>query len=219
MMHLHLLRDSKIGFGNILSELRDTSVQKDPYRFRMNLERLGFLMAYEIAQTLPTTEKTTATPLGLAAETVWAQQPVIATVLRAGLPFHNGLLQFFDRAESAFVAAYRDENHEPGGPIQVHLNYVAAPDLHQKTLILADPMLATGQSMVQAYEALLKNGTPAAVHLVAVLAAPEGVAHIQEHINAPVHLWVAAIDAHLNADAYIVPGLGDAGDLSYGAKL
>lgn len=218
MVTHHILRDQKIGFGNFLSELRDCDIQKDPGKFRNNLQRIGFLMAYEIAQTLEVKTLASTTPLGTAHETVWESQPVIATVLRAGLPFHNGLLQFFDQAESAFVAAYRD-HHEAGQPIKVHLNYVAAPDLNQKTLIIADPMLATGHSMVQAYEALLRNGAPKAVHLVSVLAAPEGLAYLEKHIQAPVHFWTAALDQRLNESAYIVPGLGDAGDLSYGTKL
>jgi uracil phosphoribosyltransferase len=218
MMTTHILRDQRKGIGIFLSELRDSQIQKDPIRFRMNLERLGFLMAYEIAQVLPSKSIACATPLGIAQEWVPEQLPVIATVLRAGLPFHQGLLQFFDRAESAFVAAYRD-HHAPGEPIKVHLNYLAAPNLNNKILIIADPMLATGQSMVQTYEALLRNGTPQQIHLVSVLAAPEGVAYLQNQISTPVHFWTAALDERLNENAYIVPSLGDAGDLSYGEKL
>lgn len=218
MITTHILRNSRNGIGAFLSELRDTQIQKDPMKFRTNLERLGFLMAYEIAQVLPTRVRKCVTSLGIAQEKVPAQQPVIATILRAGLPFHQGLLQFFDRAESAFVAAYRDP-HEAGQPLKVHLNYLAAPNLNGKILLIADPMLATGKSMLQTYEALLRNGTPEQVHLVSVLAAPEGLEYLKAHIQTPVHFWTAALDDHLNEHAYIVPGLGDAGDLSYGEKL
>jgi uracil phosphoribosyltransferase len=201
--------------NHFLAELRDVEVQRDSLRFRRNLQRLGEIMAYRISSQLSYTNKTVKTPLGESSSKQLHDFPVLATVLRAGLPFHQGFLNYFDQSPSAFVAAYRIEGT---AQVQVQVDYLSAPRLDERVLILADPMLASGKSLVQTYRAMLRFGTPRQVHIAAVIASPEGVAHVTREIPEAT-LWVAAIDEKLNAQAYIVPGLGDAGDLSYGSKL
>ncbi|HEX8428895.1 uracil phosphoribosyltransferase [Hymenobacter sp.] len=201
--------------NHFLAELRDVEVQRDSLRFRRNLQRLGEIIAYRISSQLSYTDKTVQTPLGESSSKQLRDFPVLATVLRAGLPFHQGFLNYFDQSPSAFVAAYRIEGT---AQVQVQVDYLSAPRLDELVLILADPMLASGKSLVQTYRAMLRFGTPRQVHIAAVIASPEGVAYVTREIPEAT-LWVAAIDEKLNAQAYIVPGLGDAGDLSYGSKL
>ncbi len=202
---------------HFLAELRDVSTQRDPLRFRRNLERLGEVLAYELSKTLIYSRVAVETSLGSATSLVLQQPPVLATVLRAGLPFHQGFLNVFDRSECAFVGAYRGP-HLDGHDFEVQLDYLSSPDLTGKTLILIDPMLATGKSLEKSYRALLRFGIPARTHAVAALAAPEGVAYLRQRMP-ECRLWVGAVDERLNHNFYIVPGLGDAGDLAFGAKI
>lgn len=207
--------------NHFLSEMRNVDVQQDAMRFRRNVERVGEMMAVEVSRTLSYAPNTIQTPLGNAEVNLIADKVVLATVLRAGLPLHQGFLNMFDRAESAFLSAYRrmGRNRHGEEELEIVSEYLASPDLNGKTLILVDPMLASGLSMEVAYKALLRNGTPDRLHLCCVIAAPEGVAHLQQTMPAETTLWCAAIDDHLNEKKYIVPGLGDAGDLCFGDKL
>lgn len=201
-----------------LAELRDTVVQRDRLRFRANLKRIGQIMAYEISKRANYTAADIPTPLGSAKCDLIADRIVLATILRAGLPFHEGFLSYIDRAENAFVSAYR--KYKDGcDDFDIHIEYIASPALEGKTLIITDPMLATGSSMELAYKALLTKGTPAKLHIASVIAAQPAIDFVEEHFPAGTTLWVGAIDPALNPHAYIVPGLGDAGDLAYGPKL
>ncbi len=202
--------------SHFIAELRDTRVQQDRMRFRRNLERLGEVFAYEISKTLEYSPKMVETPLGEAAVEQCAQPLVLGTILRAGLPLHQGMLNYLDHAENAFVSAYR--KHHKDGTFDVHVEYISCPPLEGKTLILCDPMLATGASMSLAVEALKAFGEPASLHIVTAVASTAGVEHIQR-VLPDAHLWVGAIDEELTAKSYIVPGLGDAGDLAYGEKV
>ena len=201
--------------NHFLAELRDKDVQKDSLRFRRNLQRLGEIIAYRISAHLSYADKAIQTPLAETPGKLLHDFPILATVLRAGLPFHQGFLNYFDQSPSAFVAAYRIEGT---AQVQVQVDYLSAPSLDERVLILADPMLATGKSLVQTYRAMLRFGMPRQVHIAAVIASPEGLAYVAREIPEAT-LWVAAIDEKLNEHAYIIPGLGDAGDLSYGSKL
>ncbi|UOR04286.1 uracil phosphoribosyltransferase [Hymenobacter aerilatus] len=201
--------------NHFLAELRDVSKQRDSLRFRRNLQRLGEIIAYRISSQLSYTDQVITTPLSETNGKLLQDFPVLATVLRAGLPFHQGFLNYFDQSPSAFAAAYRIEGT---AQVQVQVDYLSAPDLDERVLILADPMLASGKSLVQTYRAMLRFGTPRQVHIAAVIASPEGVDYVTREIPEAT-LWVAAVDEGLNEQAYIVPGLGDAGDLSYGSKL
>ncbi|TVT37946.1 uracil phosphoribosyltransferase [Hymenobacter setariae] len=201
--------------NHFLAELRDVDVQKDSLRFRRNLQRLGEIIATRISAQLSYTPQVIKTPLGEAPSQLLRDFPVLATVLRAGLPFHQGFLNYFDQSPSAFAAAYRIEGT---AQVQVQLDYLTAPRLDERVLILADPMLASGKSLVQTYRAMLRFGTPRQVHIAAVIASPEGVAYVAREIPEAT-LWVAAVDEKLNEQAYIIPGLGDAGDLAFGSKL
>ena len=214
---IHHLSQSNSILSQLIAEIRDRDIQKDPLRFRKNMERIGELLGYELSKTLEYKTTSVQTPLASAQVNVLKQQPVIASILRAGLTLHTGLLNLFDRAENAFISAYREEAH--GSEIKVHVEYLACPNLDGKTLILADPMLATGQSMKLVYDAILRNGTPAKIHVVSVIASKQALDYLQQHLPASTELWVAAIDPELNANAYIVPGIGDAGDLAFGLKL
>ncbi|MBO5181567.1 MAG: uracil phosphoribosyltransferase [Paraprevotella sp.] len=203
-----------------MQELRDNNLQSDRARFRRNLERIGEVMAYEISKTLDYTVKEVTTPLGVASVSTADNDIVLGTIFRAGLPFHQGFLNVFDRADNAFVSAYRYYKDKECREVGIHIEYMAAPDLTGKTLILADPMLATGGSMELGYHAFETHGRPAHVHLCCVIASQAGVDYIREHFkDTDVTLWCAAIDPALNEHMYIVPGLGDAGDLAYGGKL
>lgn len=199
-------------------ELRDTSIQHDPLRFRANLDRIGEIMAYEISKRLNYKDVEVQTPLGTAVCRTPADKVVLATILRAGLPFHHGFLNFFDHAENAFVSAYR-RYKEKGDSFDVLVEYLASPRLDGKVLILVDPMLATGSSMELGYKALLTKGNPEHIHVVSVIASRQSVDYVCKHLPADkTTLWCAAIDPEINSHSYIVPGLGDAGDLAYGEK-
>ena len=204
-----------------VSELRDAAIQQDQMRFRRNLERIGSLQAYEISKSLRYEERTVETPLAPCRCQCLAEHIVLGTIFRAGLPHHQGFLEVFDKAENAFVSAYRYYKDKECREVGVHVEYMASPDLTGKTLIVADPMLAKGYSLELAVDALLKNGKPHRIVLACVIAAQEGVDHIVERFGDrdDVELWCAAIDPVLNEHSYIVPGLGDAGDLAFGSKL
>lgn len=202
--------------SQFIAELRDVTVQGDRLRFRKNLERIGEILAYEISKTFPYAQKTVDTPLARAEVRLPAVNPVLIAVLRASLPFYNGFLNFFDKAESGFIGAFREEGE---GEIKINLGYHASPDLTDKTVILADPMLATGKSFVRTVDTILSHGTPKIIHIAAAIASPEGIEYLRKNITVPLQLWVGAIDQSLDAQSYIVPGLGDAGDLAFGEKL
>lgn len=199
-------------------ELRDVNIQHDAMRFRANLDRIGQIMAYEISKRLDYKETEVHTPLGTCVCREPADQIVLATILRAGLPFHQGFLSYFDQAQNAFVSAYR-RYREKGDTFDIVVEYMATPSIEGKTLILVDPMLATGSSMELAYKALLQKGTPARIHVASVIASRQSVEFIQRHFPEDrTTLWCGAIDPEINAHSYIIPGLGDAGDLAYGVK-
>jgi uracil phosphoribosyltransferase len=215
-MIVHNISQTPSIFNSFLAELRDCEIQQDPLRFRRNLERIAEVMGYELSKHLEYESRVVTTPLGEAESPVIKSQPVLATILRAGLAMHQGLLNVFDRAESAFVSAYR--KHSTAEDFEIHVEYLAAPSLDGKTLIISDPMLATGSSMVMVYKALMQQGKPAKVHIVSAIAAPEALDYLKRHLPENVTVWIGALDRELTAQSYIVPGLGDAGDLAYGVK-
>ena len=203
--------------NKFVAQMRDKDVQKDSMRFRRNLERLGEIFAYEISQTMEHSPKEVVTPLGIASVPTYDEKVVVATILRAGLPLHQGILNYFDDAQNAFVAAYR--KYDKGEDFHIQIEYANTPDLTGKTLILADTMLATGASLEIAYKRLCEEGEPFHVHLVCPVASAYAVEYLQKHLpEEGVTLWVATIDEELTSHSYIVPGLGDAGDLAYGVK-
>lgn len=202
--------------NQFLAELRNIEIQKDSMRFRKNLERIGELLGYEISKTFDYMEQVVETPMGEAAVNVPVEAPVLATILRAGLPMHQGMLNIFDKADNAFVSAYR--RHHKDGSFEINLEYVSCPPLHDRVLIISDPMLATGSSMALTIDEILKHGAPSAIHVAVAIAAADGVEHLRR-VHPQVKLWVAAIDEELTARSYIVPGLGDAGDLAFGPKV
>lgn len=204
-----------------VAELRDVAIQRDRMRFRRNIERIGECMAYEVSRTLSYTSKRVQTPLGVAEVETPDDHIVVGTVFRAGLPLHTGFLNVFDEADNAFVSAYRYYKDKECRTVDVHIEYIATPHLDHTTLLLVDPMLATGESMELAYRAFITRGQPRQTHLVSVIASRQGVEHIERIFKDrdDVTLWCAAIDDELNAQCYIVPGLGDAGDLAFGEKL
>ena len=214
---VHNLSQSNSLINEFVSELRDTAIQGDRMRFRRNLERIGEIFAYEISKTLPYVSRDVTTPLGIANMQVLREQPVVGTILRAGLPLHQGVLNYFDRADNAFISAYR--KHHKDGTFDIKLEYVSCPSLENRVLILADPMLATGSSMVMTAKAIRERGNPSRTHIVAAIASTYGVEFVKSHLPENVTIWCAAIDDELTAQSYIVPGLGDAGDLAYGTKL
>jgi uracil phosphoribosyltransferase len=201
--------------SNWVSELRDVNIQQDRLRFRTNLERIAEVIAYEISKVLPFTEKETETPLGTAESKVLKEQPVLATILRAGLPMHNGLLNYFDKADNAFIAAYR--KHEKDGTFEINLEYMSCPDIENRILIISDPMLATGASLVKTIHFLKEEGRPKEIHIVAAIACSVGIEYVMRE-EPSATIWCGDIDEELTAKSYIVPGLGDAGDLAYGQK-
>ena len=201
-----------------IAEIRDAEVQQDSLRFRRNLERIGAYFGFKISEHLVYEKKEITTSLGVAEVPVLVDYPVLATILRAGLPLHQGLLNVFDKSENAFISAYR--KYHKDGRFSIQVEYSSSPELEGRTLILTDPMLATGASMVLAYKELLQHGKPAHTHIISILASSEGVEYVKRHLsNTEVTLWVGAVDEELTAQAYIVPGLGDAGDLAYGRKI
>jgi uracil phosphoribosyltransferase len=217
-MKVNVLNSEKSILNKFLAEIRDRQVQGDSMRFRRNLERIGEVMALEISRELNYAPKTVTTPLGEAVIEMISDELVIATVLRAGLPFHQGFLNYFDNAQNAFIGAYR-KNHKDN-TMTIALEYVSGPSLEGKTLLLVDPMLATGASLVLAYEALVERcGEPAHTHVAAVISSEQGVDYVKRHMSGEkTTIWTAALDEELTSKNYIVPGIGDAGDLAYGTK-
>jgi len=200
-----------------VAELRDVHVQNDRMRFRRNIERIGEVAAYELSKTLQFKSVEVSTPLGIAPTQLLTEQPVLATILRAGLPLHQGMLNYFDKADNAFISAYR--KHHPDGSFEISLEYLSCPNLNGRVLILCDPMLATGASIVETIQAIQKTYTPAQIHIVVTIASEKGIAHVEKELGADTPIWCAAIDPILNDKSYIVPGLGDAGDLAFGTKM
>ncbi|BDS12863.1 uracil phosphoribosyltransferase [Aureispira anguillae] len=198
-----------------ITELRDIDIQADRMRFRKNLERLGEIFAYEISKTLSYGELEVETPMGIANSKIIAVQPVLATILRAGIPMHQGLLNFYDQSDNAFVTTYRRQHKD--GTFEIHMDYVSCPILDDRPLIICDPMVATGMSMTTAIEGILQHGTPSHIHIVTAIASTDGIEHLERTLPKAT-IWAAAIDEELTARSYIVPGLGDAGDLAYGDK-
>jgi uracil phosphoribosyltransferase len=214
---IHELGTENTVFNQFLAELRDSSIQKDSMRFRWNLERIGEIFAYEISKEMNYAAVKVSTPLGMLDMNLLSEQPVLATILRAGLPLHQGLLNYFDKAESAFVSAYR--KYTKNENFTIKLDYMSSPSIDGRILIVSDPMLATGGSLVASIRGLFEKGTPAHTHVVCALASDEGIAKLKRAFTfKKLTLWVGAIDMELTAKAFIVPGLGDAGDLAYGRK-
>lgn len=201
---------------NWIAEIRDMEIQKDRLRFRRNLERIGEIAAYEISKLLPAVDAEIQTPLGIANCKLLAQQPVLATILRAGLPLHQGLLNYFDKADNAFISAYR--KHDTDGTFKISLEYISCPELEDRILIISDPMLATGASLVKSVQYLREEGEPASIHIVTAIACTVGLEYVRREIPKAT-IWCGDIDDELTAKGYIVPGLGDAGDLAYGSKI
>lgn len=217
-MEIKILGNNHSILDQYLAEIRDHEIQKDPLRFRENMYRMGEIFAYEISKTLDYTVQEVTTPLGTAKVPQLKSQPVLATILRAGLSIHNGLLKIFDRGENCFISAYR--KYTEGGEFEIEFEYMASPSLTDKVVILSDPMLASGKSMEIGYHALFSKGTPQHVHLVSIISSQQGVDYVRNNITAEnVTLWLGAIDEGMTPKSYIVPGLGDAGDLAYGEKI
>jgi len=209
-------QDSNSIYNTFLSQLRDKKVQLDSMRFRRNLERLGEITAMEISKKLNYSDKDISTPLGVSNMNLIDEPIVLATILRAGLPLHQGLLNYFDQAENCFISAYR--KHTSPDEFDVEIEYMSSPDLEGKTILLNDPMLASGRSMVLAYKALLQRGTPKKIHVVSVIASKQGVDLVRDNLPSNSTIWVGAVDPEMTKESYIVPGLGDAGDLAFGSK-
>jgi len=217
-MNTHILGKENTLLNQFVAELRDENIQTDSMRFRRNLERIGEIFAYEISKTLNYEEKQVVTPLGISTVSVPSEKPVLATILRAGLPLHQGLLNYFDTADNSFISAFR--KYSKDGTFHIELEYISCPNLDQRTLILCDPMLATGSSIILAYKALLTNGMPKHIHIVTVVASKEGIKNLQKKLDTRnISIWAAAVDEELTVKSYIVPGIGDAGDLAYGSKI
>lgn len=216
-MQIHNFSAESSVLNTFVSEIRSIDVQNDSMRFRRNIERIGEVLSYEMSKVLTSDSISVETPLGNALINMPKDEIVICSILRAGLPFHNGILNYFDKAENAFISAYR--HHLISKDFEIIVEYIASPNLENKTLVLVDPMLATGQSLALTYEALKSHGTPKQIHLLSVIGAQTGVDYIKDKFPENTHLWIAAIDKTLNDKGYIVPGLGDAGDLAFGSKL
>jgi uracil phosphoribosyltransferase len=214
-MVINLSQENSI-LSDWVAELRDERIQRDRMRFRRNLERIGEIAAYEISRQLLYEEKEIQTPLGISKCRLLKSQPVLATILRAGIPIHQGLLNVFDKADNAFIAAYR--KHDRDGSFEISLNYISCPDLENRILILSDPMLATGSSLVKTIQYLQAEGHPSEIHIVTVIACTVGIEYVRREVPS-CKIWCAAIDDELTAKGYIVPGLGDAGDLAFGNKV
>ena len=217
-MNIHQISRENSILNKFLTEIRDVSIQKDAMRFRRNIERIGEILGYELSKKLNYTKTTITTPLGENETCIPKSNIVLCSILRAGLPLHQGLLNYFDDAENAFISAYRhhpenDENFE------IVVEYFASPSIDHKTLLLIDPMLATGKSLVAVLKGVLKYGTPKKIHIVSVIGSEEGLTYVKENFPENTELWIAAVDKDLNDKGYIIPGLGDAGDLAFGAKM
>ena len=217
-MIIHHIQENNSILNKFIAEIRDVTIQKDSLRFRRNIERIGEILGYELSKELSYNTIDVQTPLATSTEQLMSNDVVLCSILRAGLPLHQGLLNYFDDVENAFISAYR---HHPNNDaaFDIVVEYFAAPSIDKKTLLLADPMLATGQSLVAVLEAIKKYGTPKEIHIVAVIGAKDGIAFIKDKFPKNTHLWIAAVDNELNDKGYIVPGLGDAGDLAFGEKL
>jgi len=217
-MHIHQLALNNSILNTFLAEIRDVNIQRDRMRFRRNIERIGEVLSYELSQTLDYDQASVSTPLGEKQINLPKNEIVICSILRAGLPLHQGVLNYFDTAENAFISAYR-KHQENSNEFEVKVEYAACPSIDDKTLILVDPMLATGQSLVLTYQLLLQFGTPKYVHLMSIIGAAKGVDYVSDYFPDSSTLWVGDIDPDLNEKGYIIPGLGDAGDLAFGEKL
>jgi uracil phosphoribosyltransferase len=217
-MQIHHLSENNSVLNHFLGQIRNVNVHTDSMRFRRNIERIGEIMAYELSKTLEYKEIEVQTPLGTKNTTEIANQVVICSILRAGLPLHTGFLNYFDAAENGFISARR---HHPNNDdyFDILVEYQAIADFNGKKLLLVDPMLATGQSIVAVFNRFIERGTAKEIHIAVVIAAPEGIAYLEQHLPDNCHLWIATLDESLDEHIYIVPGLGDAGDLSYGTKL
>jgi uracil phosphoribosyltransferase len=215
-MNLYNFSSYNTIYNNFLSQLRNIDIQNDRMRFRRNLERLGEISAYEISKELEFSNKNISTPLGVSNMSLISDKPVIATILRAGLPLHQGLLNYFDDSDNCFISAYR--KHSSDDDFEVEIEYLASPNLEGREVILNDPMLASGKSMVLAYKALLKKGMPKKIHVVCVIASEEGVEFVKNNMPKNTSIWAGAIDKEMSSESFIVPGLGDAGDLAFGSK-
>lgn len=216
-MQIHHMGLENSILNRFIAEIRDIEIQNDRMRFRRNIERIGEVLGYELSKKLQYKSVSIKTPLGTKNTNLLAEEPVIGSILRAGLPMQQGILNYFDKADNLFISAYR--HHSSETEFEIVVEYMASPSLEGKILILADPMLASGHSFVSVFEASKSLGKPKEVHLVSAIGAPEGVAYLEEYFDADTHLWIAAIDEKLNDRGYIIPGLGDAGDLSFGNKL
>lgn len=217
-MEIHYLSEKNSVLNHFLSQIRNVNVQKDSMRFRRNIERIGEIMAYEMSQSFHYRDVEIKTPLGVKKTTEIADQLVVCSILRAGLTLHQGFLNYFDNAENGFISAYR---HHPNNDdfFDILVEYQAIADINGKNVLLVDPMLATGQSIVAVFNKLMERGTPKEIHIAVIIAAPEGIAYLKQNLPDTCHLWIASLDEKLNDKSYIVPGLGDAGDLAYGTKL
>lgn len=218
-MQIHQLSETSSVLNQFLFEIRSVSIQNDSMRFRRNIERIGEILSFEMSKALEFKDAVAKTPLGEKVVSVPKHELVICSILRAGLNLHAGVLNYFDQAENAFISAYRKHDEDYPSNFKILVDYMACPDLNNKVLVLVDPMLATGRSLSLTYEALLKHGQPKKVHVMSVIGSREGVDAVRSSFPDNSHLWIADIDDHLDENAYIVPGLGDAGDLSYGKKL
>jgi uracil phosphoribosyltransferase len=214
---VHHLSEKHSLLSNWVAELRDVNVQNDRMRFRRNLERIGEVAAYEMSKLMATKTVPTTTPLGIHQSKLLAEQPVLATILRAGLPLHQGMLNYFDKADNAFISAYR--KHHDDGSFEISIEYLSCPDLNNRVVIVSDPMLATGSSLVETIRVITKNQTPKEIHIVVAIASKKGIETVEAALGNQVPIWCGDIDDTLNDHSYIVPGLGDAGDLAFGTKM
>ena len=214
---VHHLSEKHSLISNWIAEIRDVSIQHDRMRFRRNLESIGEVASYEMSKLMPSTIKATTTPLGVHQSKVLAEQPVLATILRAGLPLHQGMLNYFDKADNAFISAFR--KHHEDGSFEISIEYLSCPDLNNRVLIVADPMLATGASLVQTIQAITKNYQPKEIHIVVAIASKKGIETVEAALGKNIPIWCGDIDESLNDKSYILPGLGDAGDLAFGTKM
>ncbi|SHF99455.1 uracil phosphoribosyltransferase [Flavobacterium segetis] len=217
-MQIHNLSENNSVLNHFLAQLRDVKTHNDSMRFRRNIERIGEIMAYELSKKLHYSDIEITTPLGIKKTTQINDQLVLCSILRAGLPMHQGFLNYYDSAENGFISAFR---HHPNNDdyFEIKVDYQAVADINNKNVLLLDPMLATGQSIVAVYNKLIEKGTPKEIHIAVVIATPEGISHLENNLPENCHLWIASLDDKLNEHNYIVPGLGDAGDLAYGKKL
>jgi uracil phosphoribosyltransferase len=217
-MQIHILSENNSVLNHFLGQIRNVNVHNDSMRFRRNIERIGEIMAYELSKELHYKNIEIQTPLGIKKTTEIEDQLVLCSILRAGLPLHLGFLNYFDNAENGFISAFR---HHPNNDddFDIVVQYQAIADINNKNVLLIDPMLATGQSIVAVFNKLMERGTPKEIHIAVVIAAPEGIEHLTQHLPDTCHLWIAALDEKLNEHSYIIPGLGDAGDLAFGEKL